>query len=393
MTEDRLRIAYLCDLSPLDRSLYSGGNAQIHDALARHAGAVTILPQHWGAAEPLRRTIEALPAHHAMRLRWRAHYAARHVIGRAAGRALRQGRFDVVFGAYSLAALSGVALPRGVVTAFSSDAVQTVYRLSEIGARFGRSGRLGGLLDGWVERRERAALARADLLLWPSDWLREAVETRYGTDPARAHVLPWGANIAPPPAPAPRVLDPAGPLRLLVIGRDWWAKGGPLAFETMAALRAGGIDARLTVIGCTPPEAHRSAAVTVHGLLDRRLPAQARLFEESIAAAHFLLQPSYESYGFAFCEAAALGLPALGLRVGGVPLREGVNGHALPSRAGAEDFAAVIRRYRADPAAYAALCASARRDYETRLNWDTWGRATAALLRAAVAEKRTAALA
>lgn len=393
MTEERLRIAYLCDLSPLDRNLYSGGNARMFDALQRHAGEVTILPQHWGAAEPLRRGIESLPERWTIRLRWRAHFALRRVIGRAAGQALRDGRFDVVFGAYSLPAFSGVPVPETVVSAFTSDAVQTVYRLSEIGQQFDRAGGFGSALDGWVERRERAALHRADLLLWPSDWLSEAVTARYGTDSHRAHVLPWGANIAPPPPPAPRALTPDKPLRLLVIGRDWWAKGGPVAFDCMTALRDSGIDARLTVIGCTPPDFHRSEHVTVHPQLNKAVPEELRTFEAAIAEAHFLVQPSYESYGFAFCEASAMGLPALCLRVGGVPVRDGVNGHALPIGATPADFAALIRRYLQDAPAYAALCASARREYEDRLNWDAWGKGTAALLRRAVAQKRGRALA
>ncbi|MEN9061360.1 glycosyltransferase [Ponticoccus litoralis] len=208
MTKDRLRIAYLCDLSPLDRNLYSGGNARIFEALQRHAGDVTILPQHWGAAEPLRRAIEGLPEHWTIRLRWRAHFALRHVIGRAAGRALRGGRFDVVFGAYSLPAFSGVPIPGDVVSAFTSDAVQSVYRQSEIGQQFDRPGGIGAALDGWVERRERAALHRADLLLWPSDWLSQAVTARYGTDPARAHVLPLGRQYRAAASPSPARLGP-----------------------------------------------------------------------------------------------------------------------------------------------------------------------------------------
>lgn len=393
MTEERLRIAHLCDLSPLDRTLYSGGNARIFDALQRHAGDVTILPQHWGAAEPLRRTIERLPERWTIRLRWRAHFALRHAIGKAAGQALQEGGFDVVFGAYSLPAFSGVPVPKGVVGAFTSDAVQTVYRLSEIGQQFDRAGGIGAALDGWVERREHAALHRADLLLWPSDWLSEAVTARYGTDPARAHVVPWGANIAPPPPPAPRRLAPDKPVQLLVIGRDWWAKGGPVAFDCMTALRKGGIDARLTVIGCTPPEFHRSEHVTVHPQLNKAIPEELQSFEDAIAAAHFLVQPSYESYGFAFCEASAMGLPALCLRVGGVPIRDGVNGHALPVGAPPGQFAALIRRYLDDAPAYAALCASARREYEAHLNWDAWGMRTATLLRAAVAQKQRRPLA
>ena len=83
-----LRIAYLCDISPLDRNLYSGGNARIHDALRRHAGEVTILPVTWGMAEPARRLIHALPEVANLRMRWRTHLALSRLTGAAVRRAL-----------------------------------------------------------------------------------------------------------------------------------------------------------------------------------------------------------------------------------------------------------------------------------------------------------------
>ncbi|WP_323767575.1 glycosyltransferase family 4 protein [Antarctobacter sp.] len=388
MSLEPLRIAYLCDMSPLDRTLYSGGNARIFDALRRHAGEVTILPQTWALAEPVRRLIHAMPEAVNLRARWRAHYALRRMITRKVEAELRRGRYDVLFGAYALHALAGVRTPANMVTAFTSDATQTVYRLSEVGQAHKRHFALGHLLDNWVERRERAALAQADLLLWPSLWLKDAVAARYGIDAARSHLVPWGANIAAPPPPAPTALRRDAPVRLLVIGRDWFAKGGPEAFDTMMALRAQSVDARLTVIGCQPPECYRNAHVTVHPHLNKAVPADLALFNAALAEAHFMVMPSFESYGFAFCEAAAHGLPALCLRVGGVPVRDGITGHALPPGAEAVDFAQKILGYLDNPEAYARLSRSAREEFETRLNWDVWGRTTADLLRDAVAQKR-----
>lgn len=392
MAGEPLRIAYLCDMTPLDRNLYSGGNARIYDALRQHAGEVTILPQTWALAEPVRRLIHAMPEAVNLRARWRAHFALRRVIARGVEAELRRGGYDVLFGAYALHALAGVRVPQGVVTAFTSDATQTVYRLSEVGQAHSRVFALGHLLDNWVERRERDALSRADLLLWPSAWLQDAVAARYGFEPGHGHLVPWGANIETPPVPAPRTLRRGAPVRLLVIGRDWFAKGGPTAFDAMMALRGSGVDARLTVIGCVPPEFHRTDHVTVHPELNKAVPGELALFNAALAEAHFMVMPSFESYGFAFCEAAAHGLPALCLRVGGVPVRDGITGHALPPGAGFEDFAQVILGYLGDPDAYARLSRAARTEFEDRLNWDAWGRTTAELLRDAVAYKRAGGL-
>ena len=388
MSKGTLRIAYLCDMSPLDRNLYSGGNARIYDALRRHAGEVTVLSQGWHGAEPLRRLIHAMPESVNLRLRWRAHLALSRIIARGVRAELAQGDYDVLFCAYSLHSLAGLRAPDGMVTCFTSDATQTTYRNSEIGAAFQRRFPGGALLDNWIEAHEARALRACDLLLWPSDWLRQAAQRRYALPPARAHLLPWGANMDWVPAPAPKGLTPGQPLNLLVIGRDWFAKGGPIAFDTMQALRDQGVDARLTVIGCTPPEFHRNDHVTVHPQLDKSRPEDLALFNAALEAAHFLIQPSYESYGFAFCEAAALGLPALCLRVGGVPVREGVNGHALPPDSGPRAFADLIQTYLQAPARYAALSQSARQEYEDQLNWYAWGARAATLLQQAVAQKQ-----
>ena len=137
---------------------------------------------------------------------------------------------------------------------------------------------------------------------------------------------------------------------------------------------------RLTVIGTTPPDFHMSEHVTVHPYLDKSNTAQFDTFQSTLRNAHFMVMPSYESYGFAFCEASAYGLPSLCLRVGGVPVRDGINGHALPISASPQDFAQVIRRYLKRPETYNALRQSSRREYKDHLNWNAWGKAVAAKL-------------
>ena len=130
--------------------------------------------------------------------------------------------------------------------------------------------------------------------------------------------MPSGANIADPgPPAAPTRLEMGAPLNLLVLGRDWFAKGGPVAFETMERLRALGHDARLTVISCTPPEFHRNAHVTVHPHLNKSKADGYATLDACLKSAHFMVMASFESYGFAFCEASAHGLPSLCLKVGG----------------------------------------------------------------------------
>ena len=391
MPRQRLKIAYLCDISPRNRNLYSGGNARIHDALQRDVGDVTILSSRWGVAEPVRRAVHAMPDAVNLRARWRLHLALARLIARGVRAELARERYDVLFSAYSFQSLAAVVPPYPLVTVFTSDATPTVYRNSEIGS-WHESSRIGRAFDGWTEWHERRVFGAADLLLWPSDWLKSAADARYGLADAKSKLLPWGANLDSPPGQvAPPALSRAGVLRLLLIGRDWWAKGGPCAHDIMQTLRAQGIDARLTIIGCQPPEHHRGPHVTVHPQLDKAVPEELALFESALEAAHFVVMPSFESYGFVFCEASAHGVPSLCLRVGGVPVRDGMNGHALPMGSGPEAFAGLICRYLDDPAAYRALVRTTRQEYEERLNWGAWGRGASTLIEDAVACKRAAA--
>lgn len=381
----RLKIAYLCDFDPRDPNLYSGGNARMFEALQTHAGDVTVLPQDWGLAEPLRRAVLAAPEAISIRARWRLHLAASPLIARRLRKALMADRFDVLFGAYSFHSLHRLRPPYRLVTAFSSDATPTIYKRSRIGQSFGSWFAPSRLVDPLIERAEARVFGGLDLALWPSDWLASAVNARYGLSPDRSLTVSWGANVPDPGAAAPAALTAQGPVEILMVGRDWDAKGGWVTAATIEALRAGGIDARLTVIGCTPPPEIGREGLVVHPHLDKSVPEDLATFHACFRRAHFLLMPSMESYGFAFCEASAYGLPSLCLDIGGVPVWDGVNGHALPPGSGPQDFAALITGYRLAPETHAALRQSARQVYEQRLNWDAWGHKVAAMLRDRVA--------
>ncbi|GGL56288.1 glycosyltransferase family 4 protein [Wenxinia marina] len=381
----RLKVAYLCDFSPLDGNLYSGGNARLFRALQDHVGDVTILPNHWGLAEPLRRAILALPEALTIRLRWRAHLVLSPLIARVVNRALRRGDYDVLFCAYSFQSLAAVRPPDDVLTVYTSDATPTIYKNSAIGRSFGSFFGPSRLLDPAIERAEGRIFSRVDLLVWPSNWLRSRVAARYDVDPSRSVKVPWGANIDDPePASEPPRLSPDAPVRLLMVGRDWRAKGGPTTLATLRELQARGVDATLDIVGCDPDEARGVPGVTIHASLDKSDPDQLARFQDLYRTSHFFVMPSFESFGFAYCEASAFGLPSLCLSVGGIPVLDGRNGHALDIGAEATDFADRIADYLADPAAYDALRVSTRAEYDERLNWDAWGRKVRELIAGAM---------
>jgi glycosyltransferase involved in cell wall biosynthesis len=389
MTDRPLKIAYLCDITPLDANLYSGGNARMYQALKRHAGEVTILSNSWHMVEPLRRLMHALPEALNLRMRWRLHLLLGRVIARGVRRELKRGDYDVLFCAYSIQSLSGLGAVPNVVTAFTTDATPTTYKRSLVGQSFGSFLSASRHLDPWIAKQEKRILSDLDLLLLPTEWLRSGIIDAFECDEDQMSVIPWGANIGQVDAPKNmNALSVDHPVELLFVGRDWHAKGGPVAMDVLDTLIARGHKARLTILGCAPEGVAPSETIRIVGQLDKSKPDDMATFETSFKTAHFLINPSFESYGFAYCEASAYGLPSLSLRVGGVPVRDGVNGHALPVGSDAADFADVISDYLAKPKTHDALRVSSRKEYEDHLNWDAWGQAVASQLRRAIAAQR-----
>ena len=229
--------------------------------------------------------------------------------------------------------------------------------------------------------QERAALARADLILFPTDWAARSAITDYGVAPGKILVRPFGANIADVPDRA-TALGPrrAGSIRLLFCGVDWARKGGPIALDALTRLRAAGHDVTLSVMGCrpeTPVPAGLTPFLRVLPYLDKSDPVQRTRFrDEFLSADLFFLPTRAECYGMVFCEAAACGVPSVTTDTGGVAevVRDGVTGRVLPYEAGARDYAEAIGALLSDPGRLAVWGQAARDDYEARLNWQVWAR-------------------
>ncbi len=85
-------------------------------------------------------------------------------------------------------------VPAGVPLVYASDAT---FRLIEDYHPNYRN--LSRAARETSERLERDTIARADLILYPSQWAAESAVRDYGADPARVHVVPWGANLKEAP--------------------------------------------------------------------------------------------------------------------------------------------------------------------------------------------------
>jgi glycosyltransferase involved in cell wall biosynthesis len=229
-----------------------------------------------------------------------------------------------------------------------------------------------------AERLERETIARADLLLYPSKWAAESAVRDYGADPAKVHVVPWGANLEDAPERC-SVLGKRkpGPCRLLFIGSDWVEKGADIAVGTLDELKARGVDAELVICGCTPPKPFAQDGLTIIPFLDKNDRAQRERLSQLYRDTDFFLLPTQaDCYGIVFCEAAAHGVPSIARATGGVPgaISNGETGILLPPSGTKSDYAAAIADLFAEPDRLARMKQTSRDAYETRLNWQAWGR-------------------
>lgn len=224
---------------------------------------------------------------------------------------------------------------------------------------------------------EETAIARADLLFYPTRWAGDSAVERYGADPDRVVIAPFGANVPDELLAGiePRVTGD-GTLRMLLVGVDWELKGVPVAVEALRLLRSWGIDARLDVVGCTaPPGTPDAPGLVVHGFVDKStadgVAELRRLYVEADVLVHPVLA---EAYGIAMVEAAAFGTPAVARATGGVPevVLHGETGLLMPEDGGAGELAALVRRLWEDDAERERLATAAQRRQRSLLHWDVW---------------------
>ncbi|MCK1307169.1 MULTISPECIES: glycosyltransferase family 4 protein [unclassified Bradyrhizobium] len=237
-----------------------------------------------------------------------------------------------------------------------------------------------------AERLERDTIARADLVLYPSEWAAESAVRDYGADRARVHVIPWGANLeAAPDRGSVLGCRKPGPCRLLFIGANWEEKGADMAVETLAELRDRGVEAELVICGCSPPRPVTQEGLTIIPYLDKNDREQRNRLDQLYRDADFFLLPTRaDCWGIVFCEAAAHGVPSIAPATGGVPcaIRDGETGILLPPNATKADYATVISKTFANPDRLARLRQSSRDAFETRLNWRAWSRRVSDLIQA-----------
>jgi glycosyltransferase involved in cell wall biosynthesis len=230
------------------------------------------------------------------------------------------------------------------------------------------------------EAQESLALRTSAAAIYASEWAAQSAINHYEIEPAKVHVVPFGANVVAPPQDEVRALiggRGADVMNVLFIGLDWRRKGLRKVIETCRWIDAGGTRISLDVVGAEGYRGYRPGFARFHGLLRKSDPVQRRVIERLLGEAHFLFMPSLaENFGIVFCEAAAYGVPSVATNVGGIPtaVRHGVTGLTLPGTAAPDQFGAAMLQIFTDRSRYCDMALAARRDFEKRLNWRSFGK-------------------
>src|SRR5579859_5920612 len=340
---ERLNIALVTALDPLDRRSWSGIDYFVTRALQKHCGDVTCI----GPMDASREMLGGRLLHSGAKFLCKKSFAFRYTAtvskryAQIAAEKLLSRPFDVVVavtGATELAFLQ-TPLPKVLIEDANFALLHDYY--PQFSSLLKSSARQLDLLQA-------KGIANADLVLYPSLWAAQGAINHYVADERKVRIIPFGANLEDIP-PRDVVLARKKHIccKLLFVGVDWMRKGGSLALETLVALERLGIPAELTICGCVPPKNSEHPHMKVIPFLDKNDPQQrqqlARLYLESD---FFLLPTRSECFGVVFCEASAYGLPSIATRTGGVPevVKEGVNGFTLPADARGDAYAQVIAK-------------------------------------------------
>lgn len=233
---------------------------------------------------------------------------------------------------------------------------------------------------GWLVRRVFRALD----LVFPISRATAAECLARGVDPARLHVIPCGADTAAFTPPRDRAAArrellraigespatvPDDALLLVSVGRHQERKGFQwFADEVMPRLPA---DVWYLVTGEGPMTPRIREAIDRHGL-GGRARLLGKVPEEMLRTLYrggdLFVMPNIhvpgdiEGFGVVMLEAGLCGLPVIAADLEGISdvIREGENGHLVPSR-DAAGFARAVLRYRGGREALAAAARSAAR--------------------------------
>ena len=130
---------------------------------------------------------------------------------------------------------------------------------------------------------EQAALDRASLAIFSSNWARDSAIANYRVDPSKVKAIPFGCNITWSfnDEEAGRFIEARSRdvCNLVFVGVNWQRKGGPFALDVARLLTERGIRTHLTILGCQPDRAVADY-VTVRPFLNKSIAEDLAEFQK-----------------------------------------------------------------------------------------------------------------
>lgn len=235
---------------------------------------------------------------------------------------------------------------------------------------------------------ERRAIAKSRFAIYSSDWAATAALDYYKADPSKVKVLRFGANLDTQKTPeniqSLIQARPSDVCKLLFLGKDWYRKGGNVAFEVAKTLNAKGLKTELTVVGCRPVGLDPLPDfVKTTGFISKFSQSGREQLTDLIASSHFLILPTLaDCTPIVFSEACSLGVPCLSTNVGGIPsiIQNDVNGRLFSISSCGDMYADYITHLFENYESYLSLAQSSFDEYQLHLNWSKAGQCLSSFL-------------
>ena len=369
----RIKIAYLTVNDPLDKRSWSGITYYLGQSLQRNVGDVDFLGpvQFPGWVHKILRAVAKFT-----RIVFKKEYNTKYslLLSWYAARALRKKmkgkKYDCVVAPAASTEFS--FFPSDLPSVYVSD---TTFRL--ISNYYKNEFEKISSFSRWEgDLLEKRSLQKSSFIIFSSHWAEQSAMQHYHIPAEKILVQPLGANMDFVPDARNIFEKEKNPvLTLLYLAVEWERKGGRIAFDALQHLKKMGVDAKLIICGCTPPDGIADERMEVIPFLNKNKKEDHEQFIHLLSSSHFLLLPTRADCSLLVaCESNAYGMPAIATITGGVPdvVKDGINGYCLPYEAPGSAYAERIAEIFGDKQRYHDLVRSSRLRFEEQLNWDKW---------------------
>lgn len=371
MFDKPLKIAYLSSNDPTDKKVWSGTHYSIYTCLQNLPAQVTIL----GPYEPKLETFIGKIITGLSQLLFKKRYNYRHsyllakAYGKYFNKKLSTESYDVIIAPAATCELAYVKTNIPII--YISD--------STIHLSLNYHKALTGLLpfsEKETKKIEWLTLKNCQKIIVSSNWAAKSLIEDYKISAEIVEILPFGANMELLPTKKEiEEKEISQTCKLLFIGVYWESKGGDIAYNCLLELIKMGIDAELTICGCTPPEHISHPKINIIPFINKNSNEGMKKLYSVFLNHDFLILPTrFDCTPIVICEASAFGLISIIADTGGVSghLLSGYNGFLIPYEDKGLGYATIISEVFKDKEKFNQLKKSSRDEFDKKLNWEVY---------------------